>query len=105
MFENMDFGKMGEMFQKAQEEAKKLQEESAKKEFTAKSGGGLLKVTGNGKGEIIDIEIDDSLMEDKEALQILLISAINDVLQMIEEDKKNAATQMLGGLGGFTGKF
>jgi DNA-binding YbaB/EbfC family protein len=105
MFENMDFSKMGEMLQKAQEEAKKLQDESAKKEFTAKSGGGLLKVTGTGKGEIIDIDIDDSLMEDKDALQILLISAINDVLQMIEEDKKKAASQMLGGLGGFTGKF
>ncbi|HHD77167.1 MAG TPA: YbaB/EbfC family nucleoid-associated protein [Campylobacteraceae bacterium] len=105
MFENMDFGKMGEMLRKAQEEAKKLQDESAGKEFTAKSGGGLLKVTGNGKGEIIDIDIDDSLMEDKDALQILLISAINDLLQMIEEDKKNAAAQMLGGLGAFTGKF
>jgi len=100
MFENMDFSKMGEMLQKAQEEAQKLQEESAAKEFTAKSGGGLVKVVGNGKGEIIDIDIDDSLMEDKDSLQILLISAINDVLKMIEEDKKLAATKMLGGLGG-----
>jgi DNA-binding YbaB/EbfC family protein len=105
MFENMDFSKMGEMLQKAQEEAKKMQEESASKEFTAKSGGGLIKVTGNGKGEIIDIEIDDSLLEDKDALQILLISAVNDVMKMIEEDKKLAASKMLGGLGGFTGKF
>jgi len=105
MFENMDFNKMGELFQKAQEEAQKLQQESEQKEFTAKSGGGLIKVTGNGKGEIIDIDIDDSLLEDKEALQILLISAINDVNKMIEEDKKLAASKMLGGLGGFTGKF
>ncbi len=105
MFENMDFNKMGELFQKAQEEAQKLQQESEQKEFTAKSGGGLIKVTGNGKGEIIDIDIDDSLLEDKEALQILLISAINDVNKMIEEDKKLAASKMLGGLGGFAGKF
>lgn len=101
----MDFSKMGEMLQKAQEEAQKLQEESAHKEFTSKSGGGLVKVTGNGSGEIIDIEIDDSLLEDKDALQILLISAINDVNKMIEEDKKIAASKMLGGLGGFAGKF
>ncbi len=105
MFENMDFSKMGEMFQKAQEEAQKLEEERAGKEFTAKSGGGLIKVVGNGKGEIIDIEIDDSLLEDKDALQILLISAVNDLLKMIEEDKKSAAARMLGGLGGFAGKF
>ncbi len=104
MFENMDFSKMGEMLQKAQESAKKMQEESANKEFTSKSGGGMIKVTGNGSGEIIDIDIDNSLLEDKESLQILLISAINDVNKMIEEDRKLAATSMLGGLGAFGGK-
>jgi len=104
MFENMDFSKMGEMLQKAQENAQKMQEESANKEFTSKSGGGLIKVTGNGIGEIIDIDIDDSLLEDKESLQILIISAVNDVNKMIEEDKKLAASSMLGGLGAFTGK-
>ncbi len=104
MFENMDFSKMGEMLQKAQENAQKMQEESANKEFTSKSGGGLIKVTGNGIGEIIDIDIDDSLLEDKESLQILIISAVNDVNKMIEEDRKLAASSMLGGLGAFTGK-
>ncbi len=104
MFENMDFSKMGEMLQQAQESAQKMQEESAKKEFTSKSGGGMIKVTGNGSGEIIDIEIDNSLLDDRESLQILLISAVNDVNKMIEEDKKLAATSMLGGLGAFAGK-
>ena len=103
MFENIDFSKMGEMLQKAQSEAKKLEEQSKSKEFTAKSGGGLVKVSANGMGEIIDIEIDDSLLEDKESLQILLISAINDVIKMVEEDKKATASKMLGSLGGFGG--
>lgn len=100
MFENMDFSKMGEMLQKAQSEAQKMQEESKNKEFTAKSGGGLVKVTANGTGEIIDMDIDESLLEDKESLQILLISAVNDVLKMVEDDKKLAASKMLGSLGG-----
>lgn len=104
MFENMDFSKMGKMLQQAQESAQKMQEESAKKEFTSKSGGGMIKVTGNGSGEIIDIDIDNSLLEDRESLQILLISAVNDVNKMIEEDRKLSATSMLGGLGAFTGK-
>jgi DNA-binding YbaB/EbfC family protein len=103
MFEGMDFSKMGEMLQKAQEDAKKMQEESAKKEFTTKSGGGLIKVTASGTGEIIDISIDDSLLEDKDSMQILLISAVNDVLHMVEEDKKLAASKMLGGFGGMPG--
>ena len=101
MFENIDLSKMGEMLQKAQEEAKNLQEQSKQKEFSAKSGGGLVKVSANGTGEIIDIHIDDTLLEDKESLQILLISAVNDVLKMVEDDKKLAASKMLGSLGGF----
>jgi len=104
MFEGMDFSKMGEMLSKVQEEAQKMQEESEAKTFTAKSGGGMVKVSANGKGEVIDLELDDSLLEDKDSMQILLISAINDVLKMVEEDKKLQATNMLGSLGGL-GKF
>ncbi len=101
MFENMDFSKMGEMLELAQKQAKKMEEEADSKEFTAKSGGGLVKVSLNGHGEVIDLGFDDSLLEDKESLQILLISAINDGFKMVEENKKLAASQMLGGLGGF----
>jgi len=104
MFKDMDFSKMGEMLSKVQEEAKKLQEESESKVFTAKSGGGMVKVSANGKGEVVDIELDNSLLEDKDSMQILLISAINDVLKMVEEEKKLQATNMLGSLSGF-GKF
>ena len=102
MFDKMDFSQMGEIFKKAQESAQKIQEESEKKEFIAKSGGGLVKVTISGKGEVIDLDIDDSLFEDKESLQILLMSAINDAYKMVEEDKKLSASSMLGSLAGFT---
>ena len=101
MFEGFDFSKMGEVLEKAKEQAVALEAESLNKEFGAKSGGGLVSVKANGKGEILDITIDDSLLEDKESLQILLISAINDVLKMAEDDKKAIAGRMLGGLGDF----
>ncbi len=100
MFENIDFSKMGDMLKEVQDQAKKMEEESKNKEFIAKSGGGLVKVSANGNGEIIDIFIDDSLMEDKESMQILLMSGINDVLKMVEENKKSVASKMLGSLGG-----
>ncbi|MCR6593760.1 YbaB/EbfC family nucleoid-associated protein [Campylobacter insulaenigrae] len=99
MFENMDFSKMGELLTKAQEKANELEQEALKKEFSAKSGGGLVKVSVNGKGEIIDIDIDDSLLEDKESMQILLISAINDVLKMVEQNKKSMASNLFSGMG------
>lgn len=96
MFDKLNLGDLGKVLEEIQEKAKKLQEESEKRIFTAKSGGGLVKVSANGKGEIVDIEIDDSLLEDKESLQILLISAINDVLKMVEEEKKRVAMNLMG---------
>ncbi|EAC1840075.1 YbaB/EbfC family nucleoid-associated protein [Campylobacter lari] len=99
MFENMDFSKMGELLTKAQEKANELEQEALKKEFSAKSGGGLVKVSANGKGEIIDINIDDSLLEDKESMQILLIAAMNDVQKMVEQNKKSMASNLFSGMG------
>ena len=103
MFEGLNMGDLGKMLEEVQKKAKEIEERSESVELTAKSGGGLVKVTANGKGEIVDIEIDDSLLEDKEALQILLISAVNDVIRMVEENKKSAALQAFGGMNPFTG--
>lgn len=99
MFENMDFSKMGEFLNQVQEKAKSIESELANCQFSAKSGAGLVKVSANGKGEIIDINIDDSLLEDKESLQILLISAVNDVLLMVAQNRSHIASDVLG-LGG-----
>ncbi|KGI56263.1 nucleoid-associated protein, YbaB/EbfC family [Campylobacter sp. MIT 12-8780] len=97
MFENMDFSKVGELLKNAEAKAKEFEEELSKKEFSAKSGGGLVKISANGKGEIIDVSIDESLLEDKESLQILLISAINDALAMVNQSRQSLAGDILGG--------
>ncbi|MDR1008334.1 MAG: YbaB/EbfC family nucleoid-associated protein [Campylobacteraceae bacterium] len=100
MLDGFDFSKMGAMFEEAQKKVQELQDEAKNKTFSAKSGGGLVSVSMNGSGEVIDISIDDSLLSDKDAMQILLISAVNDVLKMVEEDRKLTASKMLGGFGG-----
>ena len=91
MFGNLD---LNEMMKKIQESVA----EADNKIYTAKSGGGLVEVSVNGKFEVVDIKIDDSLLEDKESLQILLMSAINDAIKMAVEDKKTEALNMFGGL-------
>ena len=87
-----------------QEKLKEAQEENKNLTFNAKSGGGLVSISANGEGEVIDINIDDSLLEDKESLQILLMSAFNDVSKSIEANRKNMAMGMLGNLGDFSFK-
>jgi len=89
-------GDMNKMFEGMQENAKKLQAELESKVFSVKSGGGLLEVSMNGKSEVVDLSIDDSLMSDKQMLQILLIGAINDVNKMVQHNQQNSAMGMLG---------
>jgi DNA-binding YbaB/EbfC family protein len=101
MFEGFDLGNMGKIMEQMQEKAKELQEQAKNIELTAKSGGGLVEVKANGAGEIIDLNIDESLLDDKEALQILLISAVNDVNKMVEDNKKSQAMGMMGGMNPF----
>ncbi len=101
MFEGLNLGDLGKMLDQVQEKAKQMQEDSKKLEFTAKTGGGLVKVTANGAGEVIDLGIDDSLLTDKESLEILLIAAINDVNKMVEDNRKSQALGMMGGMNPF----
>ena len=101
MFEGLDMNKMSEMIGQMQEKAQEMQEQAKNVEFTAKAGGGLIEITANGAGEVIDMNIDDSMLDDKESLQILLISAMNDVTKMIEDNKKSQAMGMMGGMNPF----
>ena len=97
MFTNL--GDMGKMLEGMQENAAKLQEELESKTFSVKSGGGMIELTVNGKGEVVDLNIDDELLSDKDSLQILLIGAMNDANKMVQQNQQNSAMGMLGGLG------
>ena len=98
MFEGMDLNKlMGQV----QEMASKAKEDGANQVFTSKTGGGMVEISINGNSEVINLQIDDSLLEDKDSLQILLISAINDVIKQSDEAKKTMAMNMMGGINPF----
>ncbi len=95
MFENM--GDLSKMLQGFEENAQKLKEDLANKTFSVKTGGGMVELTLNGNGEVIDLNIDDELLGDKESLQILLIGAINDANKMVQQNQQQSALGMLGG--------
>ena len=101
MFGNLNLGDMGKMLESLQESAQQMQEELKSKEYSVKTGGGMVKVSINGAGEVLDIDIDDTLLEDKESLQILLIAAFNDANKMVEDAKKSSAMGMFGGMNPF----
>ncbi len=93
-------GDMSKMLEGMQENAAKLQADLESKTFNVKSGGGMVEVSMNGKGEVVDLNIDDSLLDDKDTLQILLIGALNDASKMVQQNQQSSAMGMLGGMGG-----
>ena len=95
-----DMGNMSKMLEGMQENASKLQEELESKTFSVKTGGGMVELSVNGKGEVIDLNVDDSLLSDKASLEILLIGAINDANKMVLQNQQSSAMNMLGGMGG-----
>lgn len=104
MFEGLDLSKinLNDVLSQVQDIANKAKEDNAGKIFTAKSGGGMVEISINGNSEVIDLKIDDSLLEDKDSMQILLISAMNDVIKQSDENKKMMAMNMMGGMNPFS---
>ena len=95
---NLDLNKMLNQFQEMAQNAK---DDNTSRVFTSKAGGGMVEISINGNSEVIDLKIDDSLLEDKDSLQILLISAMNDVIKQSDENKKMMAMNLMGGFGSF----
>lgn len=104
MFDGLDLSKLNlnDMMGQFEEMANKAKEENSNKIFTAKSGGGMVEISINGNSEVIDLKIDDSLLDDKDSMQILLISAMNDVIKQSDENKKMMALNMMGGFNPFS---
>ncbi len=94
-----DMGDMGKMLEGMQENAEKLKADLASKTYSVKAGGGLVELSVNGNGEVIDLIIDDTTLTDKDMLQILLIGAINDANKMVQQNQQQSAMGMLGSMG------
>ncbi|HHH39755.1 MAG TPA: YbaB/EbfC family nucleoid-associated protein [Sedimenticola sp.] len=93
-------GNLMKQAQKMQEDLKKAQERLALEEVTGQSGGGLVKITLNGRHEARRVEIDDSLMgDDREMLEDLVAAAINDAVHRIAEKAQESMSSVTSGMG------
>jgi nucleoid-associated protein EbfC len=78
----------------------KLQEDLAALEVEGQSGGGLIKVTLNGKMELRSIRIDPSLIKPDEAemLEDLILAAFQDAKGKAEAAMQAKMQEITGGL-------
>lgn len=76
----------------------KLQSQLEEMRMTATAGGGVVSVTVNGHKEVITIKLaDDSVMEDREMLEDLLMAALGEAYRKVEEELAKTMNGIPGG--------
>ena len=92
-------GNLMKQAQKMQADMQKAQEEIANMEVEGQAGGGMVKVTMNGRHEIRRVSLDDSLMDDdKEMIEDLLAAAVNDAVRRIEQESQSRMSGLTDGM-------
>jgi hypothetical protein len=84
--------------QKMQEEMQKTQEELGRMEVSGEAGGGLVKVTMTGKHAVRRIQIDPSLLEDREMLEDIVTAAVNDAVNRVAATMQERMSEMTAGI-------
>lgn len=98
-------GNMSNLMKQAQRMQRQMEEgqkELETKEFCASAGGGAVKVSVNGKKEVLAITLSEEVVdpEDVEMLQDLIVAATNEALRQADEANAQLMGKMTGGLGG-----
>lgn len=77
-----------------------MQAKMADMEAFGEAGGGLVKATVGGKGDLRRLSIDPSLVvaAEKEILEDLVIAAVNDARAKIDAEVQAETQKMMGGL-------
>ena len=96
----MDMKKMMKQAQKMQRDAAIAQEEIAKMEFTATTGGGMVKVTVKGDMTVTNVTIDPEAVdpEDVDMLQDMVLAATNEALRSANEASNARMSSLMGGM-------
>ena len=86
--------------QAMKESMAKMQEELQNIEETGSSGGGLVKITMNGKFELLKVEIDPIAVDPRDVpmLQDLILAASKQASEKIQEALKSKMGPMMGNM-------
>ena len=91
---------MMKQMQKLQKQMAQAQEELNQTEYTGTSQSDLVKVTVNGKRQVLNVEIKPEAVdpEDVEMLEDVILLALNDALRQVDEKTESTMGQFTKGL-------
>jgi DNA-binding YbaB/EbfC family protein len=94
---------IGQLMKQAQEMQAKMAEMQSQLEaleLTGASGGGMVQMTLNGKGDLKQIKIDKTLLvpEEVEVLEDLIVAAFNDARAKVSAHAEQEMQKLTGGL-------
>jgi DNA-binding YbaB/EbfC family protein len=98
---SFDMDKLMQQAAQMQEQMARMQQEAEQETAQSSVGGGLVKVTANGAGEVVAIEIAKDAIDpdDPEALADLVLAGVNEALRSARAGVEAKAEQVLGDLG------
>ena len=105
---NPELMKALEQMQKMQEEVARTQESLGGITASAEAGGGMVKVTANGKGEIVSIKLEKEVIDpnEQEMLEDLVVAASNRALskakELADEKMSSVANSFMPNIPGLT---
>jgi DNA-binding YbaB/EbfC family protein len=97
-------GNMANLAKQAQqmmEKAKRTEEELAAERVEGSAGGGMVRVTATGTGEVLAVVIDPQVVDadDVEMLQDLVLGAVREAIQKSVDLRSERMKELTGGLG------
>lgn len=102
-----DLRKLMQQAQQMQEQMASAQEELAAQTFEGTAGGGVVKATVTGSGQVVSVDIDPTVIDpdDPEMLGDLVVAAVNQALASANEATQSQMGGIAGGLdlGGLLG--
>jgi DNA-binding YbaB/EbfC family protein len=102
---SFDMNKLMQQAAQMQEQMQRMQDDAVKEVAEASVGGGMVKVSANGAGQVLSIEISPEAIDpsDPDGLADLVLAGVNEALRSasaaVEAKAQQLQAQMLGGLG------
>lgn len=77
---------------------KRMQEQLAARRYEGDAGGGMVRVTVDGKATVLDVKIDPQAVQDVELLEDLVKGAVSAAVAKAQEALKTELSTLTGGL-------